>query len=1011
MSQVRRLTDGGRINREEPLTFSFDGKEYVGYRGDTLASALLANDVHLVGRSFKYHRPRGIVTAGIEEPSALADVNVTPESEQRRDPNCRMPVVELRQGLSAESINAFPSLSWDWGAINSWGERFFAAGFYYKIMTWPKWAWYRVYEPFIRMMAGLGKAPKHPDPDRYERVYKHCDVLVIGGGPAGLAAAKAASVGGARVILCDDQPELGGSLLNSPATIDGMSSDAWIAQTLDFLLAEPEVTVLSRATVSTWYDHNYLGVLERLTDHLDAYPNEATRQRYHKIRAKQVVIAAGMLERPAVFRNNDLPGIMLASAVETYIRRYAVAPGTTAVVVTNNDLAYGAVHALLDAGITVQAVVDTRQYPDGDLTRKAMSRGVSIIENSCVLTAIGRQRVQSVTIATLDHSAEGYLEGTEQTYSCDLVAMSQGHNPNVSMYCQSGMKPMWDEGIVSFVPGEPSPVNPSCSVGACNGALDLARTLEEGHQAGLQAAATVGFQADPGLAAKTDVCDRGSIRPIWIHPSDKPADKGGKLFVDWQNDVTAADLQLAVRENFRSVEHIKRYTTNGMATDQGKLSNVNALGIVSVSTDLGLEIPEIGTTTFRPPYAPLTFGALAGREPGDFLDIERRTAIDSWHVKNRAVYEDVGQWKRPWYFPKPGETMSQAVRRECLAVRQSVGILDASTLGKIVVNGPDAAEFLNRVYTNKWSKLGIGKCRYGLMLNEAGMVMDDGVTSRISETEYHMTTTTGGAANVMSHLEDYLQTEWTDLQVYLTSVTEQWAVASLAGPNSRRVLEQLTDIDLSAEAFPFMTWQEATVADITARIFRISFTGDLSYEINVPADYGLAMWNALMLAGEKYDITPYGTETMHVLRAEKGFIIVGQETDGSVTADDLDHNWIVKMDKPDFIGKRSITRADMGDPMRKQLVGVLTKNRQQLVPEGSQLVRQLKNKPPMEMVGHITSSYDSPNCGGTIALALVKGGRDRLGETLYAPQADGSVIECETCKPIFYDAEGARKDG
>ena len=1011
MSQIKRLADGGRINRAEPLTFTFDGKEYQGYRGDSLASALLANNVHLVGRSFKYHRPRGIVTAGIEEPSALADINVTPDTEERRDPNCRMPVVELRQGLSAQSVNAFPSLQFDLGAVNSLGERFFAAGFYYKIMTWPKWAWYNVYEPFIRMMAGLGKAPKHPDPDRYERVYKHCDVLVIGGGPAGLAAAKAASAGGARVILCDEQAELGGSLLNQPSTINGIDSDAWITMTRDALLAEPEVTILNRATVSTWYDHNFLGVLERLTDHMDDYPAETTRQRYHKIRAKQVIIATGMLERPAVFRNNDLPGIMLASAAETYVRRYAVAPGSAAVVVTNNDLAYGAVHALLDAGVTVKAVVDARAYPDGDLTAKAKARGVNILANSCVLNATGRQRVKAVEVATIDHNGDGYIAGSEQRFDCDFVAMSQGHNPNVSMYCQSGMKPVWHEEILSFVPGAANPVNPSLSAGACNGALDLASTLVQGHEAGVQAAAAIGMSGDAGSPASAEGYDRGEMRAIWIHPSDKPTSKGGKMFVDWQNDVTAADLQLAVRENFRSVEHIKRYTTNGMATDQGKLSNVNALGIVSVSTDLGLEIPEIGTTTFRPPYAPLTFGALAGREPGDFLDVERRTSIDSWHMKNGAIYEDVGQWKRPWYFPQAGEDMHKAVRRECLAVRQSVGIMDASTLGKIVVKGPDAAEFLNRVYTNKWLKLDIGKCRYGFMLNEAGMVMDDGVTSRISEDEYHMTTTTGGAANVMAHLEDYLQTEWTDLNVYLTSVTEQWAVAGLAGPNSRAVLEQLTDIDLSAEAFPFMTWKEATVAGIPARIFRISFTGDLSYEINVPADHGLAMWNALMTAGEKYDITPYGTETMHVLRAEKGFVIIGQETDGSVTADDLDHNWIVKMDKPDFIGKRSITRADMSDPMRKQLVGVLAKDRTKLIPEGSQLVRELKNKPPMDMVGHVTSSYDSPNCGGTIAMAIVKGGRDRLGETLYAPQADGSVIECETCKPMFYDPEGARKDG
>ena len=1008
-TQPNRLAEGGRINRTEPLTFTFDGKQYQGYRGDTLASALLANDVHLVGRSFKYHRPRGVVTAGIEEPSALADINVDRETEARRDPNCRMPVVELRKDLTASSVNAFPSLEFDLGAVNSFGEKFFAAGFYYKIMTWPRWAWHKVYEPFIRQMAGLGKAPKHPDPDRYERVYKHCDVLVIGGGPAGLAAAKAAASGGARVILCDEQSELGGSLLSCPASISGMDSDGWIAMTRDALLEEPEVTILTRSTVSTYYDHNFIGVLERLTDHMDQHPAQATRQRYHKIRAKQVVIAAGKHERPAVFRNNDLPGIMLAGAVETYVTRYGVAPGKRAAIVTNNDLAYRAALALADAGVEIAAIVDSRANPDGDLTKAAKDRNLNIIENACVLNASGRQRVRQIQIALLTEDGKGYQEGSELTLDVDLVGMSEGHSPAVHMHSQSGAKLNFDEDLQAFVPAAPNPVNPSISAGAANGAFDLSGALAQGFEAGRTAAAAAGYASESTKAPTAEPYDRGTIRALWMHPSDKPPHKGGKLFVDWQNDVTAADLQLAVRENFVSVEHIKRYTTNGMATDQGKLSNVNALGIVSAAMEK--PIPQIGTTTFRPPYSPVTFGALAGREPGDFLDVERVTAMNSWHVKQGAEFEDVGQWKRPWYFPRPGEDMLQAVYRECKAVRDSVGIMDASTLGKIVVKGPDAPEFLNRVYTNKWLKLGVGKCRYGFMLNEAGMVMDDGVTARMGEHEFHMTTTTGGAANVLGHLEDYLQTEWTDLKVHLTSVTEQWAVAGLAGPNSRRVLEQLTDIDLSPEAFPFMTWQNATVAGIPARIFRISFTGDLSYEINVPADYGLALWNALMAAGERFDITPYGTETMHVLRAEKGFVIVGQETDGSVTAQDLNHDWIVKMDKPDFIGKRSITRADMSDPMRKQLVGIKTKDRSVVLEEGAQLVRELKDQPPMDMVGHVTSSYDSPSCGGSIAMGLVKGGIERMGETLYSPQADGSVIECETCSTVFYDPNGERKDG
>jgi sarcosine oxidase subunit alpha len=994
------LPQGGLVDRNTVVSFTFDGKAYKGLAGDSLASALLANGVHLVGRSFKYHRPRGIVTAGAEEPNALVQLGDDPRTE----PNLKATQVELVDGLKASSQNAWPSLNFDLGAVNSLASRFLPAGFYYKTFMWPAAAW-KTYEHFIRRAAGLGRSPRERDPDRYDKTYAHCDLLVVGGGPAGLAAALAAGRAGARVILVEQDSLLGGALLYQPEeTIDGKAALDWVAEAEAELARLPEVRILKRTIAYAAFDHNYFGLVESLTDHLPAAPENLPRKRLWKLRTKQAVFCAGAIERPLVFADNDRPGIMTASAVQTYIRRYAVRPGRQAVVFTNNDSGYGAALDIEAAGMDVAAVVDTRAEPTGPLTELTRSRGLRIIAESAIVGTQGSRQVQRVRVCELD--AEGRnVVGQAEDIDCDLVVNSGGWNPTVHLFCQAKGKLRWDDTHACFVPDEAMQAGQQVA-GSANGAFGLRACLREGAAAGAAAARACGFAEASDAAPAAENRDFLPGRWLWLIPGEKPVGQKAKHFVDQQNDVTAADLKLALREGYSSIEHVKRYTTTGMATDQGKMGNVNAIGIVAET--LGRHLPEVGVTTFRPPYTPVTFGVFAGRDVDDLLDPIRRTPMHAWHERNGALFEDVSQWRRAWYFPREGEDLHAAVNREVKAVRDSVGILDATTLGKIDIQGPDAAEFLNRVYTNAWLKLGIGRCRYGLMLKEDGMVMDDGVTTRLGEQHYLMTTTTGNAAAVMSHLEDYLQTEWPDLKVYLTSVTEQFATMTISGPHARALLAEMSDADLSAEALPHMSFTQARVAGVPARIFRISFTGEVSFEINVPASYGLAVWQALMTAGERYGITPYGTESMHVLRAEKGYIIVGQETDGSVTPLDLGMDWIVSKTK-DFIGKRSLTREDMAKPDRKQLVGLLTKDPLEVLPEGAQLVEEVLPKPPMPMLGHVTSSYYSPNCGRSIAMALVKGGQARKGQTLFAPLSDGKVIPCEVAETtVFFDPEGER---
>ncbi|MFG5861084.1 sarcosine oxidase subunit alpha [Metapseudomonas sp. CR1201] len=1004
MSQVNRLPKGGRVDRSQPLTFTFNGENYQGFAGDTLAAALLANGVDIVGRSFKYSRPRGIVAAGAEEPNAVLQIGSTEASQV---PNVRATQQALYAGLVASSTNGWPNVKNDvMGILGKVGGGMMPPGFYYKTFMYPQNLWL-TYEKYIRKAAGLGRAPQEVDPDIYDHMNQYCDVLVVGAGPAGLAAALAAGRSGARVILADEQEEFGGSLLDTRETLDGKPAAEWVAKVIAELEKLPEVTLLPRATVNGYHDHNFLTIHQRLTDHLgEVAPHGQARHRVHRVRAKRVVLAAGAHERPLVYSNNDVPGNMLAGAVSTYVNRYGVAPGRQLVLSTNNDYAYRVVLDWLDAGQQVVAVADARSNPRGAWVEEARARGVRILTGSAVVEARGSKRVTGARICAIDLKSHKVTSPGE-VVECDLIVSSGGYSPVVHLASHLGGRPIWREDILAFVPGEG--FQKRYCAGAVNGVFGLGDALADGFEAGAKAAAEAGFKVVEGTLPKTEKRKEEPAVALFQVPHDKPTSRAPKQFVDLQNDVTSAGIELATREGFESVEHVKRYTALGFGTDQGKLGNINGLAIAARS--MGISISEMGTTMFRPNYTPVTFGAVAGRHCGHLFEPKRYTAMHRWHLEQGAEFEDVGQWKRPWYFPKRGEDMHAAVARECKAVRDSVGILDASTLGKIDIQGPDAREFLNRVYTNAWTKLDVGKARYGLMCKEDGMVFDDGVTACVGDNHFIMTTTTGGAARVLEWLEIYHQTEWPELKVYFTSVTDHWATMTLSGPNSRKLLAEVTDIDLDKDAFPFMSWKEGLVGGVPARVFRISFTGELSYEVNVQADYALGVWEKIIEAGKKYNLTPYGTETMHVLRAEKGFIIVGQDTDGSVTPDDLNMGWCVGRNKPfSWIGWRGMNREDCLREDRKQLVGLKPIDPNKVLPEGAQLVFDPKQPIPMKMVGHVTSSYMSSTMGHSFAMAVVKGGLKRMGERVFAPLADGSVIEAEICSSVFYDPKGDRQN-
>jgi sarcosine oxidase subunit alpha len=1002
MSGAFRLAHGGRINRSKTLRFRFDGKEYVGCAGDTLASALIANGVHLMGRSFKYHRPRGLLSTGSDEPNALVGVG---RDEAHYSPNLRASQVELYDGLLAESQNRYPTLGFDLGAINDLFSPLIPAGFYYKTFMWPAGAWKRLYEPRIRAMAGLGRAPRAPDADRYVQRFGHCDVLVVGAGPAGLAAAEAAAAAGARVIVCDEQTEFGGSLLaDHGASIDGLPAGGWIERTIGRIAKSDRATLLPRTTAFGYFTHNLVALVERVTDHL-AEPNpHLPRERLWQVRAKEVVLATGATERPLVFPDNDRPGIMLAGAAQALVNRYGVKPGTRAVIATANDQAYGAALDLARAGVDVASIVDLRFEADGALPDAARKAGIAIRTGATLVGTTGRLRVDAALVSAIGSDGK---TGSAQRIACDHIAMSGGFTPTVHLFSQSKSALRFDQTLQAYVPG--TSVERVRAAGAARGLFGLEEALADGWEQGEAACLDAGFRA-PRASSRRQVAAQASGNDTWLGATPHGRNPAFvKAFVDFQNDVTAKDVTLAIREGFESIEHVKRYTTSGMATDQGKTSNMNTLSIAASA--LGKSIPEVGHTTFRMPYTPVTFGALAGMSRGELFDPARTTPIHRWAETRGAVFEDVGLWKRARYFPVAREDMHAAVARECKSVRSGVGIFDASTLGKIEVVGPDAAEFMNRMYVNAWTKLEPGRTRYGVMLREDGFVLDDGVVGRLAAYRFHVTTTTGGAPRVLAMMEDYLQTEWPELDVWLTSTTEEWGVIAVQGPNARKVIAPLIEgIDLDPAAMPHMSIRTGHICGVPTRLFRVSFTGELGFEVNVAADYAPAVWEAIFAAGASYGITPYGTETMHVLRAEKGYIIVGQETDGTATPDDVGLGWAVGKAKRDFVGKRSLARAAMARPDRKQLVGLLTEDPAIVLEEGAQIVADPGQKVPMTMLGHVTSSYRSPTLDRSIALAMVAGGRALTGKSLHVPMPD-RAIAVRVVNPVFVDPEGKRLDG
>ena len=994
-----RTPSGGRIDRARPLEFKFDGKSYEGVEGDTLASALLANGVHLTGRSFKYHRPRGILAAGSEEPNALVTVM---RDAARITPNLRATQVELYEGLVAESQNRWPSLRQDVGRINDVLSPFFPAGFYYKTFMWPRSAWKSLYEPVIRRAAGLGRAPVLADPDRYAHRYAHCDVLVVGAGPAGIAAALTAADGGSRVILCDETAEPGGSLLTETgARIGGRSALEWLRESIASLEQNGRVTLLARTTAFGYFPHNLIGLNQRITDHLRTPSTLQPRERLWQVRARSVILATGALERPLVFPGNDRPGIMLAGAAHTYLNRYGVRVGTRTVIITSGDDAYQAALDLKNAGGDIAAIADLRSKAAGPLPDAARRAGIDVRLGSTVLGTEGGLHVSAITLGRV----HGGTVQPGERIPCDAVLMSGGYTPSVHLFSQSRGKLEWNESLQAFVPG----ASAECerSAGACRGIYDLADVLADGAAAGA-GACSVAAAPERSLSQRlfdVEAVKRRSEAYLGELPQASPP-SGDKSFVDWQHDVTVRDLKLATREGFRSIEHVKRYTTTGMATDQGKTSNLNAMAIVAKNLDVG--IPQVGLTTFRMPYTPVTFGSMAGISRADLFDPKRVTPTHPWASGRGAVFENVALWKRARYFPRAGEDMHAAVARECRAVRNGCGIFDASTLGKIEVVGADAAEFMNRMYVNNWTNLGVGRSRYGILLREDGFIYDDGVVARLEKDRFHVTTTTGGAPRVLALMEDYRQTEWPDLEVWLTSTTEQWAVIAVQGPNARRVLEPLIEgLDISAAAWPHMSVARGRICGVPMLLFRVSFTGELGFEINVPADFGQSVWEAVHAAGQAHGISEYGTETMHVLRAEKGYIIVGQDTDGTVTPDDAGLSWAIGKNKPDFVGKRSLERASMHAANRKQLVGLRTRDMDLVLEEGAQVAAKPGQKPPMKLIGHVTSSYASSVLGHSIAMAAIEGGRARLGQTLYVPMPSGD-IEVLVTSPVFYDPAGAR---
>ncbi|MDX8490135.1 sarcosine oxidase subunit alpha [Mesorhizobium sp. VK22B] len=988
-SQANRLATGGLIDRSEELSFRFDGKTFSGFKGDTLASALVANGVKLVGRSFKYHRPRGILTAGSEEPNALVELR----GGARREPNTKATTAELYEGLEATSQNRWPSLKFDLMSINQLFAPIFVAGFYYKTFMWPAKFWEAIYEPAIRRAAGLGRAAGVSDPDHYDKAWAHCDVVIAGSGPAGLAAALAAARCGARVILCEEDFVLGGRLLADGGTIDGLPAAEWIARTLGELAAMPDVRIMTRTTLFGVYDGGTYGATERVNDHVPVPPEHQVRQRLWRIVAKRCVVAAGSIERPIVFAGNDTPGVMIASAMRSYINRYAATPGRRIALFTNNEDGWRTVETALAAGLQVAAVIDAR--PEISPTHRSLASkgGFPVLNGSVSGVDGGKHGVRKISVSlTGGARAEVEAEG---------LAISGGWNPAVGLTSYHRGRPKWRDDIAAFVPGDAPPG--MVAAGAANGAFGLGACLREGFEAGAAAARDAGRSGNAGSMPVADD-EAFSVTPLW-HVAGK-----GKAFVDQQHDVTASDVELAQREGFHSVEHLKRYTTLGMATDQGKTSNVAGLAIMAAVT--GKSIPETGTTIYRPPYVPVAIGAFAGHHRDENFHATRLTPSHHWAAEHGAVFVDTGLWKRAQWYPRAGEKdWLESVTREVKAVRGGVGFCDVSTLGKIDVHGPDAGAFLDRVYINSFSSLAVGKARYGLMLREDGIVMDDGTTSRLAEDHYFLTTTTAKAGLVMQHLEFCRQVLFPELDVQLTSVSDQWAQFSIAGPKTRDLLKAIVDPveDLSNEGFPFMGAREVKLrGGIKARLFRISFSGEMAFEISVPARYGDALVRNLMIAGKPFGVTPYGTEALGVMRIEKGHV-AGPELNGTTTAADLGLGKMMST-KKDFIGRVMAGREALIAANRQVVVGIKPTDKARRLRSGAHIIPKGETPGPDNDQGYVTSVCFSPVLDQWIGLGLVERGRERIGEIVRAHDPlRGEDYDVELCNSVFYDRDGGRQ--
>ena len=980
---AHRLGRGGRIDRTRPLAFEFDGRRYYGFSGDTLASALLANGIRIVGRSFKLHRPRGLVGAWSEEPNGIVQIGSGADTV----PNLKATQVDLIDGLIARSVNCWPSAQFDAFALLKLLGPLMPAGFYYKTFMWPSWHWF---EPVIRRAAGLGISPVHPDPARYEERHEHCDVLVVGGGPSGLAAALAATRAGARVLLVDDRSVLGGSLQWEDKVIDGQPALQWVGAAERELRAAASTRVLTRTTAFGCYDHRLVALSERFGEGI----RNPVRERLWHVRAAEVVIATGAIERPIVFPDNDLPGVMLTSAAMSYAVQYAVKPGRRTVIVTSTDFAYAAAEALRACGVEIAAIVDSRQDP-GELAARAERAGTSVFSGSLPVRVHGGRAVRAIEVKP--HVGGGKPKARPLRLECDLVCVSGGWTPTVHLFSQARGQLRYDSERAALIPAA-GPKGFRCA-GAAAGNFALQQCLTDGFAAGREAAKAAGARSDAGLAPAAKA-EAWAVAALWAVPRVSHR----KAWVDLQNDVTRGDLELAIRENLRSVEHVKRYTTTGMAVDQGKTSNMNALGILSELTQSS--IPEIGTTTFRPPYDPVTLGTLAARHVGELYQPLRRTPLDREHTALRALFEDYGGWRRPAWYASHGDTREECIRAEKRATRGAVSLFDGSPLGKIEVRGPDAAVFLDRMYYNSMRTLAVGRARYGIMLSEHGVIIDDGVCMRLAENHFLVSTTSGGANRIFGAFEDWLQCEWPNLRVLVTHVTTAWGNIAVAGPKARQLLSRLnTDIDLDSRSFPHLSIRCGRLEGVPVRIARVGFTGELSFELNVPAGYTASLWDLLLKRGSSLGVLPLGIEALQELRTEKGYLHVGTDTDGRTLPIDIGMGEALVKKSDDFVGRRSLERSDARRSDRLQFVGLEANDREKVLPIGGHLVADPKSR--LGSHGYVTSSCMSEALGRSVALGLVQAGRSRLGESVQI-YSNGRLYPARIVSPQWYNPKGER---